>query len=186
MKAKNLMCVFFLLFAIAGKSQKNIEIKNESTDKSIIGVVERTFHRYVDSIPEQYMSNYGIHNRKEIQLLRFGKPIEMFEISNKQEIVSSNMWRVPALINNEYRALFTVIKGQTGEFKNVNYGAVQLANQISKVAGDSSFIGLLRVHKINEDFFIYSTKNNELEFIPIFNEISSKVKLEEIIKSINQ
>lgn len=185
MNSKNLICVLFLLLGFAGKSQKNKEIKSESNDKKIIGIAERTFHRYIDNIPDQYLSNYGIHDRKEVEILNFAKPVEMFELSDQQKLVSSNMWRVPALINNEYRALFTVIKDKNGELKNVNYGAVQLANQISKVVRDPNFIGLLRIHKINKDFFIFSTKNNEQEFMPIPIENGSKIKLGEVIKLIN-
>jgi|GEM_PF-1401290 len=183
--------IFLLLFfsftiltnAQDATSQEMRIINQDSVNAIVIHTVERTMNPFLESIPEGNLVNYGINDRNEISKITIGRPIGVYNIVDTNLFFTSS-WRVPIIINNEYRSLFTVILNDIGECQIVDFGATLLAHEIFNARKYYNIKGLLRVYKLHLDFFISDNNLGELEFQPIPNSDNQRYNFVDVLKMI--
>ena len=149
-------------------------------NQNVINVVENSMKPFLDSIPNEILINYGIKDKGEINKATIGNPIAVYTIA-KDSLIFTDTWRVPLIIDNEYKSLFTVFKNVDEEYKIVDFGAILLAQEIFKKSKDNDFKGLLRVYEIRKDFFICDNNEGVFEFQPIPNPEKKKYTLTVIL-----
>lgn len=170
MKHTQKVCVFSMLFifllvsmmpAATGSFTKLDEIKLATTQQLVT---------WLDKIPcgqEQY---FGFTSRDEFASATIGNPIQTYYFSDELEeateelLVPSNEWRVPVLVNNEYRALLTVTPVE-GAFKVVNIGAAGLARELGTKTGHRNM--LLRSFKAKCDFLVADNAGKGIMLMPL-------------------
>ena len=168
-----------MLFSFSLSSQ--IQIVNIIEPQKM---VEATMKPYLKAIPINLLSLYGISDTLEIQKAEVGTPIPVYYIDH-DTLQFSNTWRVPLIINDQFRSLFTVYFDRDA-YLIVDFGAVVLAQDIQKYISSTPIVGLLRVFPLQRDYFISETKSKELLFDPIPVSKNQKIKLTEIIRNIKK
>lgn len=138
---------------------------------------------FLDEIPYEVLINYGIKNKAEIEKATIGNAIAVYTIE-KDSLLFTNTWRIPLIIDNEYRALFTVFKNSDDEYKVVDFGAVLLAKEFYKFNKENDFSAILRVYELRKDYFICKDNKSEWKFQPISNQEKKQYSLNELIKII--
>lgn len=173
---KTCFVVFMMFFTYSLSSQ--IQIVNIIEPQKM---VEATMKPYLKAIPINLLSLYGISDTLEIQKAEVGTPIPVYYIDH-DTLQFSNTWRVPLIINNQYRSLFTVLFDREA-YLIVDFGAVILAQDIQNYIEKTPILGLLRVYPLQRDYFISENNKKELLFDPIPVSKNQKIKLPEIIQS---
>ena len=148
-----------------------------------INAIENSIKPFLDSIPDEILNNYGLKEKGEINKIILGNPIAVYSISN-DSLIFTNTWRIPLIIDNDYRSLFTVFRNFDGDYKIVDFGAVLLAHEIFTKSKDFDLKGLLRIYQLHKDFFICINNKGEFEFQPIPNPFKNKYNLTEILNFI--
>ena len=177
LKSGFLMSLMLLNFALSAQIQK---VNLEEPQK----MVEETMKPFLKAIPSNLLPIYGISDTLEIQNAQVGTPIPVYYIDH-DTLQFSNTWRVPLIINDQFRSLFTVYFDRDA-YLIVDFGAVVLAQDIQKYISSTPIVGLLRVFPLQRDYFISETKSKELLFDPIPVSKNQKIKLTEIIRNIKK
>jgi hypothetical protein len=110
---------------------------------------------------------YGFSNRDEFLKAEVGNPFNNYRF-NGSELEKSTTISVPVLVADEYRALSS-LDYINNTLHIVDFGATVLAKEIQLVQKQNmtlSFVGLLRIYRINSDFIIMSD-NHENLFLPL-------------------
>lgn len=149
---RKILIAFVLYFVLCNPFLLYSQSNSQEQDK-IQRTVSENMHIFTDSIPNYLLPNYGFNNRNEIQKAIIENPIKVYTIKNK-EMIPTNTWRIPISIDGEYRALFTVIKEDNGEYLLVDFGAKWLASELQKRLTDDE-MHLLRVYELKTDFAFY-------------------------------
>lgn len=176
---KSLFVVFMMLFSFSLSSQ--IQQVNIIEPQKM---VEETMKPFLKAIPVNLLPIYGISDTLEIQNAQVGTPIPVYYIDH-DTLQFSNTWRVPLIINNQFRSLFTVFF-EHESYVIVDFGAVVLAQDIENYISSTPIIGLLRVFPLQRDYFITESSSKELLFDPIPVSKNQKLKLSEIIRNIKK
>ncbi len=145
----------------------------------ILQTAKKQINLFIDNIPNENLNDYGFKNKEEFEKISFDTPIKIYTLKDSN-IVFTSTWRIPIVIDNEYRALLTIIK-ENEEYKIVDFGACVLAKEISAKKTNQT-LGLLRVYEIKSDFIIEGYTKNQLKFIPIQG---SKDKLYDLVDIFN-
>ena len=176
------MKIFFAIFLLTMLVNLNNALSQNlsQTNEEVINVVKNTMKPFLDSIPDEILINYGIKDKSEINKATVGNPIAVYTLRN-DSVVFTNTWRVPLIIDKEFKSLFTVIKNNDGEFKVVGFGATVLAKEIFSKSNEIELIGLLRVYELQKDFFICDGTNDGQEFQPIPDPEKRKYTLNDIL-----
>lgn len=145
--------------------------------------VEKSMSNLLDSIPDELLANYGINNRSELRKATIGNPIAVYTIVG-DSIIFTNIWRVPLIIDNDYKSLFTVFKDSKNEYIVVDFGAKLLAREISKIENKDYLTGILRVYELRKDFLIFGNLQSDCEMIAIPNTEQQKYNLSDIMNMI--
>lgn len=178
---KTLSFLFLNLMLFSFSLSSQIQIVNIIEPQKM---VEATMKPYLKAIPINLLSLYGISDTLEIQKAEVGTPIPVYYIDH-DTLQFSNTWRVPLIINDQFRSLFTVYFDRDA-YLIVDFGAVVLAQDIQKFISSTPIVGLLRVFPLQRDYFISETKSKELLFDPIPVSKNQKIKLTEIIRNIKK
>lgn len=178
---KTLSFLFLNLMLFSFSLSSQIQIVNIIEPQKM---VEATMKPYLKAIPINLLSLYGISDTLEIQKAEVGTPIPVYYIDH-DTLQFSNTWRVPLIINDQFRSLFTVYFDRDA-YLIVDFGAVVLAQDIQKYISSTPIVGLLRVFPLQRDYFISETKSKELLFDPIPVSKNQKIKLTEIIRNIKK
>lgn len=177
-KSKTMLLLAILMIARLAFSQELIiptpEI-NENTKKS--------FFLLLDDIPSELLKNYGINNKTEIKESSIGNPIAVFTFES-DSLKFTNTWRIPLIIDNEFRALFTLYKNSDNEYKVVDFGAASLAKEFFNFGKESDFSAIIRVYQLRKDFFMFTDKRGEWKFRPIPAKEKREYRLHELIELI--
>ena len=166
------------------QSKMNEEISNsinKQTD-AILSVSKEQLGNYINSIPEVNLNDYGFKNKEEFNRIRFDEPINVYFLEGSK-IVFTNTWRVPLIIDGEYRSLLTVARNND-EYKVVDFGAIQLAQIIFKKKTTKT-IGLLRVYELKTDFLMEEISIDDYSFIQI-NAEGQELNLNDILNLIKR
>jgi hypothetical protein len=148
---------------------------------------------FLEKIPDGYEAHYGFTDRSEFSKIEIGIPLQVYTInpdsvdenasSPKRYLQNANEWRVPITVNNEYRALITVVK--SGEkYQAVDFGGTVLAKRIGTITGSRSGCvnSLIRIYSIQSDYILADSAGVNGEdgiYIPVYqeqNEIGSLKK----------
>jgi hypothetical protein len=158
--------IFFVLILLISISL----LFAQSNKIEIISVVANNeLSDYLNKIPLGQENMFGFHNRGEFSKAEIGIPYEMFTlnneffnneniINNKDYIVSTNIWRVPIIVGNQYRALLTVSMVNR-EWNVVKIGAKGLAEELDFFNKNHPAINelkILRVFQLKSDFILTS------------------------------
>jgi hypothetical protein len=181
MKKLTFKFLFTVLFIVLFNSisAQILQVNNEEAKK----MVEVTMKPFLKAIPIDMLPYYNISDTNEINKAVIENPIPVYYLDH-DSLQFSNTWRVPLIINDEYRALFTVLFSNEA-YSIVDFGAAVLAEDIQKYTKETSIFGILRVFSIHKDYFIIKNEKNEQMFepIPVYN--NQKVTLSEILKLIH-
>lgn len=142
--------------------------------------ISKSITLFLEEIPSELLTNYGIKNKDEIKKATHGNPIAVFTI-DENGLKFTNTWRLPLIIDNEQIALFTLHKSSDDKYKIVDFGATLLAEEFSKFGKENDFSAILRVYKLRKDFFMYKDSRNEWNFQPIPVKEKRQYSLNEII-----
>ncbi len=179
---RKILIAFVLYFVLCNPFLLYSQSNSQEQDK-IQRTVSENMHIFTDSIPNYLLPNYGFNNRNEIQKAIIENPIKVYTIKNK-EMIPTNTWRIPISIDGEYRALFTVIKEDNGEYLLVDFGAIRLAKEIQKRINGST-IYLLRIFELQTDFVFYGDFNKASTlFYPIKATESPAILFSDILKQL--
>jgi len=174
---KSLFTVLFIVLFNTVSAQI-LQINTEEAKK----IVEVTMKPFLKAIPMDMLPNYNIGDTSEINKAVIDNPIPIYYLDH-DSLKFSNTWRVPLIINNEYRALFTVLFSNEA-YSIVDFGAAVLAEDIQKYTKEKPILGILRVFTLHKDYFIIKNDNNESLFEPIPVYKNQKLPLSEIVKMI--
>ena len=128
---------------------------------------ERNLQSVLEKIPINDEISYGFNSREEFKQAEIGNPLEFIWYSETKDN-SNKTWRVPIVVNGEYRALLNV-QNLGNEFKIADFGASVLAEDIQKTMNESTdknVSGVLRLTAITSDFLIVKNGEKE-EYLPL-------------------
>lgn len=135
-------------------------VSKHSPEKSdllvnVAQVAESELPNMLDRIPAGREAMYGFESREEFRDATTAPPIKSLTIENG-EVKAIGSFRVPVVVNGEYRALATVENTADG-YHVLDYGATALAKEIQSVCAsnsDKQLEGILRIYDINADFLV--------------------------------
>lgn len=93
-----------------------------------------SIEKALNLIPVGKEGNFGFNTREEFADSKLGAPLLVTKINRDGKLTTLNEWRIPVVVNNEYRLLLTVIKNTNGEFEIVDLGGSALAKEFNTVA----------------------------------------------------
>lgn len=175
LKAGTTLFVFLIFSSLSAQIQT-------VNSENVTLTVEQTMIPFLKTIPSNICRYYGIKDTTEINIATVGNPIPVYYLDH-DTLKFSNTWRVPLLVNQEFRALFTVFN-DNGNYSIVDFGATVLANDIQKYTQDNTILGIFRVFSLQKDFFILQNENSELIFDPIPMIANQKCTFNAILNSI--
>jgi hypothetical protein len=158
MKTKAIF-IFAWLAAFAAHGQSQIP----ETD-TILKVAKAQISNFIMDLPDDGLADYGFLSKNEFGKIEFAAPIPIYTLQDTT-VVFTSTWRVPLLIDKEYRSLLTVIK-ENGVFRAVDFGASELAKAYAANKTPNT-IGMLRVYEIKSDFLMEKPEHGNQKFIPI-------------------
>lgn len=136
---------------------------SQQNQSDIIQYVENNRTFFLEEIPSSFLPNYGFSSSEEIANAVVATPIEVFTLFD-DTLRSTNTWRVPLMVNNEYRALFTVVQGTDNAIEIVDFGAAQLAKILSTENQSGNINAILRVYSLHTDFVFDTCSKEEIKF----------------------
>ncbi len=172
-------CLFIiLLVAICSFSVVN------DTDKIVSAAAESQLPVFLSKIPAGQEVWYGFRQQDDLDLCGVGRPYRMLFFSNdfykgpleenKNYITIKNEWRVPVIIDGDYRSLLT-ITGNPGNYIISGLGDTVLAKELQQTAGvnENGQNYILRIPRLRADFFVAEKDNSfsEARFTPLLNAV---------------
>ncbi len=126
---------------------------------------------YLEKIPLGQEEMFGFNNRHDFSKAEIGIPYEVFTLNadffndenirrDKNYIISTGNWRVPIIVDNEYRALLT-ISNFNKTYGIVKIGAKGLAEELGLFKQNYTSINtpnILRVFQLKGDFILTSNR----------------------------
>ena len=174
MKINLIFLIIVFLLSSTTYGQKNIS-------KDVLAAAEKGYAAYLEKIPADKESLYGFNNREEFSKIKLGKPYQLMTLSkeffsdptlkNKDYIVPSGDWRIPVIIDKEYRALLTVSYFD-GNWKVVGLGATSLARELEVFEKEhpskNQYGKILRVYQSVSDYMLLPSDDpKDMDLIPL-------------------
>jgi hypothetical protein len=166
------------MFPLPGYSQDR-----SGNEKEMIKIIEGSVKSFLNEIPEDVLPNYGIRNPLEIINASLGEPVGVYMPVNGKQVFTDS-WRVPLVIDKEYRALFTVVFDKAEGYKIVDFGATVLAGELFKISKATPISGMLRVYEIRRDFFMSIATEGNVKYMPVPNPDQKVYSFDEVIQLI--
>jgi len=176
MKIKTNLILLIIVFLHSSVSYGQMNIK-----KDVLAAAEKGYVAYLEKIPLDKELLYGFNNRDEFTKVKLGKPYQLMTLSEdfftdptlkqKDYVVPSGEWRIPMIIDKEYRALLTV-SNVDGNWKVVGLGATSLAKEMEvfekKHPSKNQYGRILRVYQSVSDYMLISSEDAEdMDVIPL-------------------
>ena len=158
MKAKTI-----LILALCVVFTAHAQTKYSETE-AVLKTAKAQLNNFIKDLPDESLADYGFSGKQEFRKITFGEPIPIFTL-NDTAVVFTSTWRVPIVIDKEYRSLLTVIQ-EEGVFRAVDFGACELAKAYAANKTPKT-TGMLRVYEIRKDFLIEGSEKGSQAFIPI-------------------
>ena len=170
------ICLAFLSLAqlaSAGFSQSNT-IPTDANEASVQTAAMADLEAFLGKIPEGREIEYGFRNREEFRRAKLGTPVQVFTIHpesmregidpGRGYMVPLNEWRVPVIVEGEYRTLLTVAIVNNA-LKTVELGGELLAKEMMKL-GEKEPNGrkaMLRLYRLRCDFLVIDRDGSGME-----------------------
>jgi hypothetical protein len=162
---RNIFLLLFYCCLFSCSSQKPVK-KPVATHKTtdIVHFAEQAWESTAQKIPTGREQDFGFNTLEEIQNSTVGEPIRMFYWQD-ETMITSNMYRVPILVDGKMVALLTVSANE--DMTSDDFGGAQLARNIQLISDEYQvkITGILRIHPLSIDFLIFD-KENTSYFIP--------------------
>jgi hypothetical protein len=188
MKNYTMRCFTFIIIIAISASAYSQQNKSDNLFKgydqetdSVLKVAKSGIHSFIDNISDENLLDYGFNSKEEFAKIAFDKPIKIFNLKDNQ-LVFISTWRVPVMVDGEYRALLTIVK-ENNEYSAVDYGARVLAKELLLKKTDKT-CGLLRVYELKKDFIIEELSQNQFKFFPLQASEEKQYDLDDIINMI--
>ncbi len=170
----------FILFLICF----TVEASNDTaqfSEKSVRSGAMSTLGSFLDKIPPSYESQYGFRNRAEFSRASIGTPVQVFTIHpdsikngidlKRKYLIPLDEWRVPVLVDGEYRSLLTVSKVNS-TLTAVELGGALLAKELEQFRKNhpGGRKVMLRLYQLQCDFMVLDregTSIDEGEYYPL-------------------
>ena len=165
------LCVVSILFIFlfTSISPASTDFSQIDTDDIRLAATQQ-LATWLDKIPSGQEQHFGFADRDEFSTATIGTPIHTFyfadelEAPAKELLVPSYEWRVPVLVNNEYRALLTVAPVE-GVLNIVDLGAARLARELGTQTNHKNV--LLRSFKAKCDFLVADHTGKGIMLMPL-------------------
>ncbi len=182
---KTIILTTFILFIFLSNSysQTNLAIigKSKLDITELKLQIKAGLSNLTKDIPDQYIDRYGFKSQEEIEHAEIGEAIPVYSIKNNQ-LEFNSIWRIPIIVDGEFRALLTVESTKDKEYKIADFGARDLAKELQKKTKDYPLVGILRSYKLQSDFVIVSDSNKDLKFIPVKSEEIRLLQFEKVVE----
>jgi hypothetical protein len=166
---KKMLFLFIVITALGlhARAQNSQASQNEKMKAD----ANKQIPEWLKKIPEGKELSYGFQNRDEFSKATAGDPLPYFTLI-KDGLVTSIEFRVPILIDGEYRALLTMQKNGE-EYLAVDFGAKELAKDIQTTIrnADVPVSGFVRSIDLHSDFLLMSGSAGEDVLIPLSSAI---------------
>lgn len=162
-KQKKAFIAFLIIFLNC--SVVYCQHKSLSREKPIYNTAKQKLPEMLSLVPLGKEKYYGFKNREEFKSATLGSPILVYtfsenffnegELNVNESLVSTGEWRVPVVVNGEFRAFLTVANYE-GKWKVVDFGAAVLAKELGgfeKGNPDDNKV-LLRCYQKKCDFLV--------------------------------
>lgn len=130
----------------------------------IVGAAAEGWQRFSRLVPWDDLAGYGFRSLDELAAVELGAPVEIHAFAHERFVDSTagdealvtftGHWRVPLLVQGEFRAFVTVTE-QDGRLTAVEFGAAGLAGELEKyrrgLASDQQLV-LVRYYLQSADF----------------------------------
>jgi hypothetical protein len=160
----SVLVLCLIQFVWGGFSQSRI-VATDITEASVQSVAMASLEAFLNKIPAGHETEYGFRRREEFPRANLGTAIQVFTLhpdSMKNRIdpkrnymIPLNEWRVPVMINGEFRTLLTVSM-VNNTLKTVELGGEVLAKEMMtfQEKEPNSRTALLRLYQLHCDFLI--------------------------------
>jgi hypothetical protein len=157
---KFLLLLFILCMIVMGS------IAQTDNRQKMIKEAMNELQLWLKKIPGGNEAGYGFTNRDEFSMATLGKPYQVFALTSdffKEEIKpgknyleATGEWRIPVMVNQENRAVITVLN-KKNKWKIVGLGARVLARELQEFERypeltQNNGLRLLRVYQLQSDF----------------------------------
>jgi hypothetical protein len=170
MRSLPVIALLFFLSAQMGISADN----RDFPDASVIAVARSSIERFLEKIPPGFEARYGFRNRDEFKRALPGVPLRVYipfpdsqdaKNGNRSDHpVATDEWRVPVLVDGEFRSLLTVTT-VAGVLKAVDLGGAALAREFGEF--DKKYSGsqraLFRVGRLKCDFILRKRPESSID-----------------------
>ena len=141
---------------------------------AVLSIARSSYKRFLNKIPPGYESRYGFVHRDEFTRTTVGKPLRVYTAypdSRKEETgipvkwpYLLNEWRVPLLVDGEFRSLLTIVETD-GVLKAVDLGAAKLAREIGTFNRNNpdGSKALFRLDRLKCDFILIKKSNAPIQ-----------------------
>ena len=178
--------IIIILITIPFIGYAQINIVSEIANENLLNWLEK--------IPTGEELNFGFNDRDNFKIAEIGTPYEIFTLNSdfftdgiinteKQYIESTKIWRVPIVVNNQYKALLTV-SNINNKWEVVKIGAKGLANELKEFENNNPTVNesnILRIFQIKSDFIL--TSENKIH--PLSSAVNSLLIDKRKIYSLN-
>jgi len=123
-----------LIFYVA---QTYCQYNNPSDSMMFNAVVMLGVEKYLSKIPYGKEKEFGFNSREEFINIKLGNPYQIVIVNNLSDKSNSsdkfsfiNRWKVPIMINDEYRCFLDVVRSD--RYEAVGFGLHELAKDIDR------------------------------------------------------
>lgn len=169
--------VLFVLPFLLGVKAQNV------SDEYILKAAGSCYRAFLDQIPSAQIADFGFNSKAEFNHVTLGKPIRMKTINGNigtdsplktgnNYLVATNEWRVPLVVNGQYRVFLSVAGSDSMHLSCVDFGAAELALEISQTLASKSTsvdYAILRLYSLKCDMLIVESDivKTDYELIPL-------------------
>ncbi len=161
-----LVLIYLFFFSFTGLSQ------SKSNEKAKLNAfIKENISSVLNKIPQNKEQQFGFNNREEFDIATIGDALQLIHYGDTLNN-ENYIWRIPILVNGEYRALLTIYQDSNG-YKIADFGAAVLAKDIQQKINQNpnrTIYGILRIHSISGDFLIVKDDNTDI-YIPLTSAI---------------
>jgi hypothetical protein len=137
----------------------------QAIDDGIVTTASSALQTFLNKIPPGQEGKYGFRDRGEFLRATTATPVRLFTLHpdsikngitpGKNYLIPQEEWRVPVLVDGEYRALITVAR-TGGILKAVELGAAELAHELGVFEKNhpSQPKSILRLYQLQCDFLV--------------------------------